>query len=254
MESIAILDSHDNQLSASYTAVSNKDKVIIIVPGFTGYKDESNWPILAQELSQVGVASIVFDPRGFGTSSGNLEHDYRLSNTIEDVDTVYHWLIEHEGYDPTGIYLLGSSQGAAIVLIKAAQNPGRYRAVIAISPPNQFAHGDVMERYLADWQASGYYKKRSSKYGELQIPYQYYLDAAKWKTVDYAKNINDPVLIIVGDKDDIVPNEISHEVYQVINTSTKSYLTIDGMGHFFKHDTNKMLELHKVVIQYIKTL
>ena len=68
---------------------------------------------------------------------------------------------------------------------------------------------------------------------------------------DYPKEVICPVLILQGNKDNIVPISSSEYVYESLNKNTKKLVIIDGVTHdIFR--TNKKEEIFKIVEDFLK--
>src|SRR5947209_4643858 len=65
---------------------------VILLHGFTGYKQEGHIVAMGEALAGAGIVAIRFDASGFADSEGTLEDDYRFSNYLQDAEDVLAWL------------------------------------------------------------------------------------------------------------------------------------------------------------------
>ena len=73
---------------ASIIRYPGKDRqypTIMILHGFTGYKEEAHFEELERILVKNGFAVIRFDASGSGNSGGSFEKDYSMSNFLKDI-------------------------------------------------------------------------------------------------------------------------------------------------------------------------
>jgi dienelactone hydrolase len=86
----------------------------------------------AEYLAEHGVATLIYDKRGAGESTGN--PDYRYDELAGDVSAAVATLRTQREVDPDAIGLWGVSEGGWIAPMVAARDP-RIAAVVAVSPP-----------------------------------------------------------------------------------------------------------------------
>lgn len=80
---------------------------VLLLHGFKGYKDEATYVSLASELSKTGIASVRFDASGFADSEGTIKEDYRFGNYVDDVESVYKWIVRQDYVDVKKIGVCG---------------------------------------------------------------------------------------------------------------------------------------------------
>lgn len=71
------------------------------------------------EYRKQGFSVCAFDYEGYGISDGHPSTE----NAYLDIETVYTYLVQHEGVDPSRIILHGRSLGAAVALHLATRRP-----------------------------------------------------------------------------------------------------------------------------------
>lgn len=120
----------EGKLSITVTAVSNKNKLVIIVPG-SGPTDRNGNSILgvktnaylqlAEQLAANNIASLRYDKRGIGESvlKNNDESKQRFTHFVEDVIALYQYAKDSLGYQ--SVYIAGHSEGALVAMLAAQQ-------------------------------------------------------------------------------------------------------------------------------------
>lgn len=79
--------------------------------------------VLADYFARNGIASLRFDDRGTGKSTGNY-YDATIYDFAHDVSTASAYLKKRKDVDPVNVGLLGHSEGGIVAQIVAANNPG----------------------------------------------------------------------------------------------------------------------------------
>ncbi len=105
--------------------------VLVVQPG-AGPAQRGAWPGLHARLNRSGIATLEFDKRGVGRSTGTFTDS--LDETEADLKAVIAWLRSHGGIDPARVALLGHSQGAAVAPALADED-GRLAAIVLLAGP-----------------------------------------------------------------------------------------------------------------------
>lgn len=218
---------------------------VILLQGFVGHKDGEKIASLSKHLVQLGFVTLRFDPSGFGESEGNTLDEYSISNFVSDIESVYQFLLGQDFIDKSKIGVWGQSMGGMLSIIFASQHP-EIKASCAISSPAQIIKGDDLEKVIEKWQENGYLDRRSSKYGEIKISYNFVIDARKWNAEKLVKKVRVPLLMILGKNDEAVPPDITRKIFQEAN-EPKELIEIDNMQHDYKENPGLMQEINKIV-------
>ncbi|MCK4525093.1 MAG: alpha/beta fold hydrolase [Candidatus Andersenbacteria bacterium] len=221
---------------------------ILFLHGFKGYKEEETYARLASVLSDNNIGSIRFDASGFGESEGNLENDYRFSNYVADVESVYKYLLNLPYVDKDQIGVFGHSMGGMQAIVFSANYP-ELKAVCIISAPNEMKAVAELGDKLEQWKKEGYLNLKSSKYGKFKIPYSFFEDTKKWRMTDFIKKVNCPLLFILGLADTTVPPEQTRQIFSLAK-QPKKLLEIENMGHFYKKDYEMLNYINQITLKY----
>lgn len=145
--------------------------VMLIAHGFAG----SQQLMLGYGLSaaRAGYAALLWDFAGHGRNPQPLD-PASVTTMQEDLAAIESVLAQQPEVDPGRMVLLGHSRGTAAVLRAALQQPGRYAAVIAISPTG------------TDWVAADGYDAATLPplllmAGQLEPPFA--ANAERWYTL-----------------------------------------------------------------------
>jgi len=192
------------RLIGIFHPVKNKEKapVVITCHGLESYKDSNKYLQIAERFTS-DFSVFRFDFSGCGESEGDMIKD--LPNRIHDLIATINLMKENPYVDPDRIGLLGSSMGGYLSIIAA--NKERIGAVVTWSAP-----------YVLDLNLDGLDETS--------------LSSLKIDARDVVKRIKSPILVIHGDKDEIVPVNHAIELYNNAN-QPKEIKIIKGADHRF---------------------
>lgn len=126
---------------------------VVVMAGGWCYVKELVQPEYARVFAAAGVAALVFDYRGFGTSDGEPRQHVDPWAQIEDYKNAISWAESRPELDPKRIAIWGISYSGGHVLIVAATDP-RVRCVVSNIPvvdgwrTMQSVHGALAFREL----------------------------------------------------------------------------------------------------------
>jgi|WetSurMetagenome_2_1015567.scaffolds.fasta_scaffold03444_10 uncharacterized protein len=221
---------------------NRKYPAIILLHGFTGYKEEAHLQELAKTLAQNGFVAIRFDCSGSGESDGTLEKDYLMSNYLEDIECVYSYLRNYEFVDKNNIGIAGHSMGAMLSIIFASAHP-EIKACVGISPLTTMILGNGIKAALERWQELGWlYRQLSNNGKHIKIPFSFIQDAEKFNVLDFVGELHCPLAVVIGLADDVVDPDNSRKIFEAAN-ERKEWIEIEKVGH----DYEKYPELIKIV-------
>ena len=150
-------------------------------------------------LKQVDVNAVVYEYTGFGESNGRLPGDTSL---YEDIETVYLYLTENLNISPDHIILYGRSIGSGPSSFLAEKYP--VAGVIL--------HSGLMSALRVVFNL------------RWTLPFD------KFPNIDRMPNIECPVYVIHGKRDEIVPFYHAQELYRATKHKYPPYY-VDGAGH-----------------------
>ncbi len=163
-------------------------------PGDEGYAP------MAKRFAVEGFASVFFNFRGTGESSGN----FHLKGWSEDLKAVTDFLCSRPEVDPRRIAVAGFSGGAAAAVYTAATD-GRLGAIISVSCPasfeaiTKFESGDV---WMKGFREIGLFRDPGFPHSVKEWKAEFE-EMAPIKWIDRISPR--PLLIVHGEKDELVP-------------------------------------------------
>ena len=155
---------------------------------------------------RLGINVLIFDYRGYGRSHGAISE----KGAYLDAEAALEYLRSRTDVDPDRLVLFGRSLGCAVAVEMATRH--LVHAVILESP-----FGSIRS------MARRHYPFLPSS---LILP----LLRSRFDSLAKIKDVRSPVLVLHGDRDDIVPIDVGRELFEAAN-EPKRFYTIAGAGH-----------------------
>jgi hypothetical protein len=155
------------------------------------------------ELYRLGLSVFIFDYRGYGRSSGKPTEE----GLYQDALSAYGYLAGTRGVRPERLILFGRSLGASVAGEIATQRP---------------AAGLILESPFPSIAAMA-----RAHYAGLPM---HWLLSGRFPLGERLARVSMPVLVIHGDRDDIVPIALGREVFAAAR-EPKSFYVIEGADH-----------------------
>ncbi|MGO4442002.1 alpha/beta hydrolase [Mycobacterium sp. 2YAF39] len=198
------------RLGAWYFPVPGGGPAFLVSHGNGG--DRAGLADLAEALNSRGHSVLMFDYRGFAGNPGRPSED----GTAADERAAQAWLAKQPGVDK--IVYFGESLGAAVALGLAVEKPP---AALILRSPFTSLH----------------------EVASVHYPVVGGLLADRYPSIDRIGKVHVPVMVIAGDRDDTVPEEMSRRLYDAAN-EPKRFVMVPGAGHNDREfvNGNRMLD------------
>jgi putative redox protein len=196
-----------------------------IPSGQPGSSGDRGYPGLAERFCAAGFVSLIFNFRGAGLSQGNLD----MMGWTRDLKAAIDYLVSIEEVDKSRLCLLGSSAGAAVGVYVTANDP-RVSSVVTLACPAEFG-------FLTDKQRARATIDHFRSIGVIRDK-DFPPSIDEWlegfntvSPLNWIGRISPrPLLLIHGDKDDLVPVEHAHRLYKKAG-KPKELVIIPEAGH-----------------------
>jgi uncharacterized protein len=202
--------------------------LVIIAHGVTSQHDREYLCEMAAGLAARGVAALQVTYAGNGKSEGSFE-ECTISKEVADlgsvIDALDGWIVGYAGH----------SMGGAVGVLRAAHDP-RIRALCSLA--GMVRVQQFMERTF------GHLSPGDPMLDKAQCPLsQFLLDDARTigNTLDAARKVNVPWLLVHGTADELVPHSDSEEVCAA-NPGARLEL-LQGADHRFTGHVPRIVEL-----------
>jgi fermentation-respiration switch protein FrsA (DUF1100 family) len=158
---------------------------------------------LAERLSGAGYAVCLFDYRGYGGNPGSPTEQ----GLLEDARAVRSVIAARPGVDGSRLVYLGESLGTGVAVALASESAPA--ALVLRSPFTS----------MADVAAYHYWF----------LPIRHLL-RDRFDSLSRIHNVRCPVLVVAGDRDGIVPFELSQRLFEAAR-EPKRFVTVAGADH-----------------------
>ncbi len=223
---------------------------VILLHGNTGHKDETHIVSLAHYLETRGIASLRFDTSGIGESDGDIEHDYRVTNYISDVEVIFDFVRTHPDFDAKKIALWGHSMGGMIAFLCAQYHP-ELTCISAVAPSGALSKSLTSGPILKEWEATGWLTKTSTVSGKsTRLPWAFAVDRMKYDSLVALQKMHIPVQFIMGTADQTVSQDVVREQYEISN-EPKEYKEIPAMPHEYSVSREYMDQVNAYVYEFL---
>jgi len=213
-----------------------------IPAGILDPKDRG-YALLAEQICRQGFAVLIFNFRGTGASSGNLD----ILGWTRDLKAAIDYLCALPEVDKSRLLLLGFSGGAAVCMYVAAQD-NRVSSVVACACPAEFTlftKADNPSSLIDHFRSIGVI--RDSGFPP---------SAKDWlngfellSPINYVAKISPrPLLLVHGSRDDTVKVSDAHRLYARAG-EPKQIIIVDGAQHRLRQSDEAMA----VVLGWLKS-
>ena len=250
-----IIKNRKSQKIAVIVDIAPKQKgLAFVMHGLGGFKEQPHIQAFAQAFRKKGYTVILFDAtNSIGESHGKLENA-TMTNYYEDLEDVISWASGQNFYQEPFI-LCGHSLGAMSAALFAEKNQLKVKA---LAPISLAVSGKLSEqtpdfkKISKDWKKNGIREwESSSQPGLIQsLKWSHVLDRRKYDLLPGAAKLNMPVLLIVGDWDDVTPLEHQKIFYKKI-TGKKQLHIIKNAPHTFVAK-EQLDEIKKIIKKWIE--
>jgi pimeloyl-ACP methyl ester carboxylesterase len=227
----------------------HKDRIVILVHGFSSNKNTKSWVLLKNLLDKEGITSLRIDLFAHGESEGNFE-DLTTSQAVNDILSAIQYA-KKDGYKKIG--LVGSSFGGLASIMAASQSSDL--SLLALkSPVSSYEEIWVHKKnpeLITEWKNNGI-REFEDENGNYTLKYDFFDDIKNNQAHKVASNIKVPTLIVHGDSDTVVPVEQSIILSKIIPQC--QLILVKSADHIYQdgHEMNQLVDsLNNFIVQNI---
>lgn len=224
----------------------NKDtkNLIIICHGSRGSKNGRIQTYLAKKLKKE-FNVFRFDFSGNGGSEGNLE-DSTYSKDIDDLLSVVKYFLDKKYIIST---IIGHSKSGTEILLASKKLLKKTKTLISLSPRIDLNDSQEMISLKENkefFEKNDYYLYISSSGFQHKINKKYIEDLKKWNNVKKHNISKIPILIIHGEKDQVINLDGPKNFSKKFNNM--KFEQISNANHSFE---GKLSELSELILKYL---
>jgi len=196
-----------------------KFKTLVIFHGNAGHL--SNRIYKLNELYKLDINILLISWRGFSGNKGSPTEN----NLYKDAKAAIKWLNE-EGVSNNQIILYGESLGSGVAVEVGKEN--NFNSIILESPFTSI--------------------ENSAKIYYPYLPVRLILKD-RYDSISKIKMINIPILVMHGEKDDVVPFSMGKELFEKANSPKQSYFTPDD-DHMMEFNSSLLKNIKDFIEKY----
>ena len=196
-----------------------KFKTLVIFHGNAGHL--SNRIYKLNELYKLDINILLISWRGFSGNKGSPTEN----NLYKDAKAAIKWLNE-EGVSNNQIILYGESLGSGVAVEVGKEN--NFNSIILESPFTSI--------------------ENSAKIYYPYLPVRLILKD-RYDSISKIKMINIPILVMHGEKDDVVPFSMGKELFEKANSPKESYFTPDD-DHMMEFNSSLLKNIKDFIEKY----
>ncbi len=219
----------------------SKEKVIIIVHGYSSSKEGRSPSAMAGALTKANINSFNIDLDGCGESEGKFE-DQTLTSAVRDIEAAIE-LMKSLGYNKIGLFGSSMAGPPCMTIALKYQNTDDTKNINLYRMALKAPVSDVIEQrkekngkdYIEKCRKQGFFYKINGKTGKrLKVNFHFYEDAEDYHMHSKVKSIKVPTLIIHGTADEAVP--LKYTKHLVENFPEAHLIIVEGADHQLEVD------------------
>lgn len=233
-----------NQLGADLVLVIDKRStprgVVIVAHGLGGNKDEPEILALAESFKKHNFTVVRYDASNARGESGGYVEDAKTATYIQDMTAVVDWT-KAQSWFKQPLVLAGHSLGATSAALYAEAHPGDVAGLVLISGvvSGTLHFQEAPKRTPADWEQT--WQQISNSLGQEGPDgsvnwFAFMIDLLRFNLLKESGDLSMPVLIIVGEKDELAPVTHQQRLYNSL-PGPKELKIIAGAGHSLESPT-----------------
>ena len=214
----------------NYSLINKKSQITVVF--FHGFMSDMTGkkPIAVQNFCKKQKLNFLkFEYSGHGKSSGKFT-DGNISKWTNDAKS----LIRSKTKKSKNLIFVGSSMGSWIALNLFSYFKKKLKAFIGIASAPEFLEELMWKKFNRKIKKIIMTKKiYHLDHGEYSYPLtkQLILDGRKNKILNNKINLNIPIVLLHGKKDEIVPLKVSRNILKICRKSKKKFIKIKNGDH-----------------------
>jgi alpha-beta hydrolase superfamily lysophospholipase len=210
MEKLKIKNRKGQNISVFLEENPNSKGLVFIMHGLGGFKEQKHIAAFADSFKEKDFTAVRFDTTNtFGESEGNYE-DATVTNYFEDLEDVIGWAKAQPWYKEP-FYLVGHSLGGICIILYAEKFPGEVKG---LAPISTVVSGKLSlelqgKEKTGTWEKTGWREEKSESIPGLvkRLKWSHMVDRLRYDVLPEAYKLTMPVLLIVGDRDELLENQ-----------------------------------------------
>lgn len=183
--------------------------VALILHGFTGHMEEPHIFAAAEAARAAGCIALRAELYGHGKSGGTFR-DHTIPCWVDEIDALSAWAAALPGVKR--VVLCGHSQGGLAVMLSAARRAGETAGLALLSPAMMIPEGARRGELLGQRFDPSRVPDEFPTWEGLTLRGAYLRTAQGLDPFSAAAAYRDPVLLVQGTEDEVVPRRCAEEL------------------------------------------
>ena len=231
-----------------HVPAKNSRRGIILGHCFTCSRHTRILRDLSLALVEEGFKVLRFDFSGNGQSEGNFSESL-YSKQVDDIKTAASFM-SARGVSWIGV--AGHSMGAMVALLAASQMDNiKVVCTLAAKASALQSFHFLSQDQIDELQRNGRVNF-ISRGRNLELTEAFFADATKYDLYSIMSSLPQPLMVVHGDMDEIIPVENAYTLHQYKSVNTELAI-IPGADHMFSQDEHRQ-EVAQRVTQWFKRL
>ena len=220
---------------------NNSRRGIILGHCFTCSRHTRILRDLSLALVEEGFKVLRFDFSGNGQSEGNFSESL-YSKQVKDIESAVFFVSSH---GVRWIGLAGHSMGAMVALLAASQMD-IIKGVCTLAAKASALHSShfLSQNQIQELKRTGRVNF-ISRGRNLELTEDFFADAAKYDLSSIMPSLSQPLMVVHGNRDEIIPVENAYQLHQYRRVNTELVI-IPGADHMFSQDEHRQEVVQRV--------
>ena len=206
--------------------------LVVRLNGMPGTDPKKEKERLAPAFTGKNLAYFAFDYTGVRSSTGL----YEYYHSHENINKIISYLSQHPKIDSSRIGLFGESFGGAMALSHATRDR-RVRCLAIRSPV--YDTEKIPKMKIFDGLAQLWQRDKQMRLPKVDLKKEFQNQSKHYNPMKLARNLNIPIRIITGDKDEILSEKHIQKLYDKIPSNIdKEFKIVTGANHNFSKVKN----------------
>lgn len=224
---------YPNSKKIAYTIEGEEQETLLIyLHGLLSSRQSQKGQLLKQYAKNKNYGFLSLDYTAHGQSDGK-PHEFAVGQCLEDILNV----LENEAQNKK-LIIIGSSLGGWLSLLLAERKKEQVQGVITLSCAADFLKGvwaDMLTQEMKENLKNGTIIGPTEETKGYCFTYKMFQDAEKYYLLNRKIKYNGPVLLVHGDKDELIPYQTSLLVKDSLESRNVEVLIKKGEGHLLEN-------------------
>ncbi len=210
-----------------------------------GRQENGGFGGIAEALAERGILTIRMDFPGSGDSQERFTEGY-LSNMISDSNASLQYVLDNYPVDAERLGIFGYSMGGRIAMTIGSAEDNPYRAMALLAPSADWGQEmmtgflggqEGFDKYYAEASGEKGFAEFVTQWGQTQeLSKQWFDEMTESKPLELIGAYDGAMIVLYGDKDDVVPPAISEAVGAAYPAATLVEVPDADHGYGFYSD------------------